>query len=44
MQADSGGRRTKEVGKKDERLARFGIFESNTAQMKGILVLRVEPG
>lgn len=30
------------VGEEDERLAGFGVFESNTAQMNGVVLLRVE--
>ena len=40
--ADGGGRQCHLVGEEDERLAGLGVFESNPAQMRGVVLLRVE--
>jgi len=41
--ADGGSRQTTEVIQEHERLARLSICDPNTPQMKGILLLRIEP-
>ena len=41
---DRGGRRSKQVGQEDERLADLEILEPNASQVNGVALMSVEPG